>query len=160
MEQAAEALLWWYRRPEMPKLLCSIVFIAAGTHTMSVVTKHWGVPFLLKSPVFGHKVLLGGLVLVEQLHSESMDLVWQVFNLGPVFARGSTFGLHGAEHRTYLGGRMQTCPEETLWESVTWTTDDELATLPAMMMRTGLYGRLRKDDLDDSHEVWKRAERR
>jgi cytochrome P450 len=94
-------------------------------------------------------VVLSDPVLVKELFQTSTSLVQGVEpNLDVVFGPGSTFGLHGEEHRRrrkllvppFHGKRMRSyegvVEEETLKEIASWPEGEEFAVLPSMMRIT------------------------
>jgi cytochrome P450 len=132
----------------IPKLLTAAAFLAARKRAVKAVGRHYGTAFTVRLPIVGQAVVISDPALIKDLFSTRSDLVMRPSNLGSVFGPGSTFSLHGAEHRQrrkllvppFHGKRMNgyeaIVEEEVLRETASWPEGREFATLPSMMRIT------------------------
>jgi len=132
----------------IPKLLTGVVFLAVGKRAVKTLGRRYGNVFTLRLPIIGQSVIIGDPALIKDLFTTGSDLVRRPGNLGNVFGPGSTFSLHGAEHRQrrkllvppFHGSRMNgyeaIVEEEVLRETASWPEGREFATLPSMMRIT------------------------
>ena len=147
----AEATTDPVRLPPMvpiPKPIAAAAVLAARKAAVKAVGRRYGDAFTVRLPIVGHAVVISDPALIKDLFSTRGDLVTRPSNLGSVFGPGSTFSLHGAEHRQrrkllvppFHGRRMNgyeaIVEEEVLRETASWPEGREFATLPSMMRIT------------------------
>ncbi len=132
----------------MPKLLGAAAFVAARSVAVKALGRRYGSAFTVRLPIVGQAVVISDPVLIKDLFSTGSDLLKRPGNLGSVLGPGSTFSLHGVEHRQrrkllvppFHGRRMSgyeaIVEEEVLRETASWPEGREFATLPSMMRIT------------------------
>ena len=132
----------------LPKLVMAVAFLTAGSRSIKALSGRYGDAFVVRMPIIGRAVLISDPGLIKELFTASSDLVKRPGNLGRIFGPGSTFSLHGAEHRQrrkllvppFHGKRMNAyetiVEEEVLRETASWPEGREFATLPSMMRIT------------------------
>ena len=132
----------------LPKLVTAVAFLTAGSRAVRALRRRYGSAFTVPLPIVGRAVMISDPALIKELFSASSDLVKRPGNLGKIFGPGSTFSLHGAEHRQrrkllvppFHGKRMNAyeaiVEEEVLRETAGWPEGREFATLPSMMRIT------------------------
>ncbi|MGA7051897.1 MAG: cytochrome P450 [Mycobacterium sp.] len=132
----------------LPKPMVAAAFLLAGNPAIRALGRRYGTAFTVRLPIFGRAVLISDPALIKDLFGTSSDLVKRPGNLGTIFGPGSTFSLHGAEHRQrrkllvppFHGRRMSgyeaIVEEEVLRETANWPEGHEFATLPSMMRIT------------------------
>ena len=134
--------------PKWPVHAQGIAFLAARRRVMESLAKRYGTEFTMTLP-FRPVVVISDPVLVKELFQTPTTLVQGVEpNLDVVFGPGSTFGLHGEQHRRrrkllvppFHGNRMRAnegvVEEETLKEIASWPEGQEFAVMPSMMRIT------------------------
>jgi cytochrome P450 family 138 len=134
--------------PQWPVRVQGIAFLAARRRLMESLAKRYGTEFSMTLP-FRPVVVISDPALVKELFQTSTTLVQGVEpNLDVVFGPGSTFGLHGEEHRRrrklllpqFHGNRMRAnesmVEEETRKEIATWPEGQEFPVMPSMMRIT------------------------
>ena len=116
----------------LPKLVTAVAFLTAGSRTIKVLSRRYGDAFIVRMPIIGRAVLISDPGLIKELFTASSELVKRPGNLGKIFGPGSTFSLHGAEHRQrrkllvppFHGKRMNAyetiVEEEVLRETASW----------------------------------------
>jgi cytochrome P450 len=132
----------------IPKPLAAAAVLTARKAAVKALGRRYGSEFTVRLPIVGHAVVISDPALIKDLFSTRGDLVTRPSNLGSVFGPGSTFSLHGAEHRQrrkllvppFHGKRMSgyeaIVEEEVLRETASWPQGREFATLPSMMRIT------------------------
>lgn len=136
----------------VPKIVQGLGFVINREKSVAAVAKRIGAEsdgaFTLNLPIFGNAVVLSDPALVKDLFTTSTDLIERAGTLGEVLGPGSTFSLHGAEHRQrrkllvppFHGKRMQSyehiIEEEVLREIAGWPEGQEFPTLEPMMRIT------------------------
>ncbi len=132
----------------IPKPLAGVAVLAARKAAVKALGRRYGSAFTVRLPIVGRAVVISDPALIKDLFSTRGDLVTRPSNLGSVFGPGSTFSLHGAEHRQrrkllvppFHGKRMSgyeaIVEEEVLRETASWPEGREFATLPSMMRIT------------------------
>ena len=128
----------------IPKWVAAAGVLLARKATVRAVGRRYGGAFTVKVPVLGKAVVISDPALIKDLYATSSDLVTRPSNLGSVLGPGSTFSLHGAEHRQrrkllmppFHGKRMSgyeaIVEEEVLRETATWPEGHEFATQASM----------------------------
>jgi cytochrome P450 len=134
--------------PRIPRLMQFMAFLANREKAMRVLARRYGPEFTLNLPVFGETVVISDPAVVKELFTMNTDLVERAGNLGEVLGPGSTFSLHGIEHRQrrkllvppFHGKRMHgyegIVEEEVRREIAGWPEGEEFATQPSMMRIT------------------------
>jgi cytochrome P450 len=130
----------------------------------------FGGAFTVKAPMGGKLVVISDPQLIKDVNATRSDLMMRPSTLGSVAGPGSTFSLHGAEHRQRrkllmpaINGRGVSryeaiVEEEVLRETASWPEGREFAT-QASMRRITLNVILRAifgaegDDLHELHEL-------
>jgi cytochrome P450 len=132
----------------IPKWLAAAVLLLARKGSVKVLGRRYGDAFSVNVPVVGPAVVISDPALIKDLFTTRSDLVMRRSNLGSVFGPGSTFSLHGAQHRQrrkllvppFHGKRMSgyeaIVEEEVVRETATWPLGREFATQPSMMRIT------------------------
>lgn len=132
----------------VPRLLTGVAFLAARNTAVKALGHRYGSAFTVLLPIVGHAVVISDPVLIKDLFSAGSNVLKRPGNLGLVLGPGSTFSLHGAEHRQrrkllvppFHGRRMKgyeaIVEEEVLRETASWPEGREFATLPSMMRIT------------------------
>lgn len=132
----------------LPKLVTAVALLTAGSRAIKVLSRRYGDAFVVRMPIIGRAVLISDPGLIKELFTASSELVKRPGNLGKIFGPGSTFSLHGAEHRQrrkllvppFHGKRMNAyetiVEEEVLRETASWPEGREFATMPSMMRIT------------------------
>lgn len=132
----------------IPKVFTGAAFMAASNTAIKALGHRYGSAFTLRLPIVGQAVVISDPGLIKDLFSAGSALVKRPGNLGLVLGPGSTFSLHGAEHRQrrkllvppFHGRRMNgyeaIVEEEVLRETASWPEGREFATLPSMMRIT------------------------
>ncbi|ULE33613.1 cytochrome P450 [Mycobacterium sp. IDR2000157661] len=134
--------------PKWPVYAQGIAFLVARRRVMESLAKRYGTEFTMTLP-FRPMVVLSDPALVKELFQTSTTLVQGVEpNLDVVFGPGSTFGLHGEDHRrrrkllvpSFHGNRMRAnegvVEEEALKEIASWPEGEEFPVLESMMRIT------------------------
>jgi cytochrome P450 len=128
----------------IPKWVAAAGVLLARKATVRAVGRRYGDAFTVKVPVVGTAVVISDPALIKDLYATRSDLVMRPSNLGSVLGPGSTFSLHGAEHRQrrkllmppFYGKRMSgyeaIVEEEVLRETATWPEGHEFATQASM----------------------------
>ena len=83
----------------LPKPVMAVAFLAAGSRAVKALGRHYGSAFTVRMPIVGRAVIISDPAEIKELFTAGSDLVKRPGNLGRVFGPGSTFSLHGAEHR-------------------------------------------------------------
>ena len=134
--------------PTIPKLLQGLGFVTVRGRVVAALEQRYGPAFTLRLPIFGDTIVIGDPALVRDLFTSREDLIVSGGMLGDVFGPGSTFSLHGEEHRLrrkllvppFHGKRMQGYEhffeEEVRREVATWPKGREIATLQPMIRIT------------------------
>ena len=134
--------------PRIPKLLQGVGFVAAREKSVAALAKRYGPAFTLNLPIFGPTVVIGDPALIKELFTAKSDMIVRAGVLGEIFGPGSTFSLHGAEHRErrkllvppFHGKRMvgyeEIVEEEVMREIESWPEGKEFETMPSMMRIT------------------------
>jgi cytochrome P450 len=132
----------------VPKWLAAVVLLLGRKAAVRAFGRRYGDAFAVNVPVVGPAVVISDPALVKDLFATRSDLVMRRGNLGSVFGPGSTFSLHGAQHRQrrkllvppFHGKRMSgyetIVEEEVVRETATWPQGREFATQPSMMRIT------------------------
>jgi cytochrome P450 len=132
----------------IPKPIAGVAFLASRKATVKALGRRYGSAFTVRLPIVGKAVVISDPALIKDLFSTKGDLLVRLSNLGSVFGPGSTFSLHGAEHRQrrkllvppFHGKRMSgyeaIVEEEVLRETARWPEGREFRTLPSMMRIT------------------------
>jgi cytochrome P450 len=132
----------------LPKPVTAVAFLAAGSRAVKALGRRYGSAFTVRMPIVGRAVIISDPAQIKELFTAGSDLVKRPGNLGKIFGPGSTFSLHGAEHRErrkllippFHGRRMNAyeaiVEEEVLRETASWPEGQEFATLPSMMRIT------------------------
>jgi cytochrome P450 len=132
----------------LPKLATAVAFLTAGGRATRALGRRYGSAFTVRMPIVDRAVIISDPALIKELFTASSDLVKRPGNLGRIFGPGSTFSLHGAEHRQrrkllvppFHGKRMNAyetiVEEEVVRETATWPEGREFATMPSMMRIT------------------------
>jgi cytochrome P450 len=132
----------------IPKPIAAGAFLAARGRAVKALGRRYGDAFTVRLPIVGQAVVISDPASIKDLFSTKGDLVTRVSNLGWVFGPGSTFSLHGGEHRQrrkllvppFHGKRMTgyeaIVEEEVLRETASWPEGREFPTLPSMMRIT------------------------
>ncbi len=134
--------------PRIPTAVMGVAFLAARHRAVASAGRRYGGAFTVNLPVFGETVVMSDPALVKDLFTAGSDLVGRASNLGTVLGPGSTFSLHGDEHRArrkllvppFHGKRMTgyeaIVEEEVMREVANWPEGREFATLQPMMRIT------------------------
>lgn len=132
----------------VPKLVTAVAFLTAGGRATRALGRRYGTAFVVRMPIIDRAVIISDPALIKELFMASSDLVKRPGNLGKIFGPGSTFSLHGTEHRErrkllvppFHGKRMHAyesiVEEEVLRETASWPEGREFATMPSMMRIT------------------------
>lgn len=132
----------------LPKPVTAAAFLSVGSRAIRALGRRYGSAFTVRMPIVGRAVIISDPAMIKELFTASSDLVKRPGNLGKIFGPGSTFSLHGVEHRQrrkllvppFHGKRMNAyeaiVEEEVLRETASWTEGREFATLPSMMRIT------------------------
>lgn len=134
--------------PRIPKAAAALGFFTARRRALTAAAKRYGDCFTVELPIFGRTVIISDPALVRELFATNSDLVTRASNLGSVLGPGSTFSLHGDEHRArrkllvppFHGKRMANyeaiVAEEVAREAADWPEGREFSTLEPMMRIT------------------------
>lgn len=132
----------------IPKWAVAAGLLVARTAAARVMGQRYGGAFTLKAPVLGSLVVISDPQLIKDLNATRSDLMFRPATLGSVLGPGSTFSLHGAEHRRRrkllmpaINGRgvsryESIVEEEVLRETAHWPLGREFATQESMRLIT------------------------
>lgn len=128
----------------IPKWVVAGGLLLARTSAARVMGERYGGAFTVRAPVVGKLVVISDPLLIKDLNATRSDLMVRPSTLGSVLGPGSTFSLHGAEHRRRrklltpaINGKgvnryESIVEEETLREAASWPEGREFATLESM----------------------------
>jgi cytochrome P450 len=128
----------------IPKWVAAAAVLLARKAAVRAVGRRYGDAFTVEVPMVGPAVVISDPALIKELYATRSDLVMRPSNLGSVLGPGSTFSLHGAEHRQrrkllmppFHGKRMSgyeaIVEQEVLRETATWPEGRDFATQASM----------------------------
>lgn len=128
----------------IPALAVAGALLLARTAGVRALGQRYGGAFTVKAPVAGKLIVISDPQLIKDINATRSDLMMRPSTLGSVAGPGSTFSLHGAEHRRRrkllmpsINGRGVSryeaiVEEEVLRETASWPEGREFATLASM----------------------------
>lgn len=123
-------------------------FLLARDAGIRALARRYGGAFAVKAPAMGKILVISDPKLIKDINATRSDLMMRPATLGSVAGPGSTFSLHGAEHRQRrkllmpaTNGRGVSryeaiVEEEVLRETESWPEGREFATLESMRRLT------------------------
>jgi cytochrome P450 len=128
----------------IPAWVVAGALLLARNAGVRALGRRYGGAFTVKAPVAGKLVVISDPQLIKDINATRSDLMMRPSTLGSVAGPGSTFSLHGAEHRQRrkllmpaINGRGVSryeaiVEEEVVCETASWPEGREFATLASM----------------------------
>ncbi len=136
-------------KPELPRALGALAFVASRRRTSDWLVRKTGRAATLHVPVFGDTVMVADPALAKQIFTTSPEVLHNIQpNLSRLLGPGSVFALDGREHRhrrkllpppfhgKSIAAYERIVEEETMREMATWPEGKEFETLEPMMRLT------------------------